>query len=89
MTSPMIRYWEKMAFNYMLLAWISALFTVLHAWMGLWYWFWAGLGLTVFGFYVAISSALEIDAQKEITKALEDAKRKKVNALYNKEEEDV
>lgn len=87
MTSEMIRYYEKMAYNYMVLAFVAAIFTVLHAYWGMWIWFWVGVGFIVFGFYVAITSAMEIDAQKEITKALEDAKKKKIKSYYEHDEE--
>ena len=86
MTSPNIRYFERMAFNYGLLAAVGAMFTVVHAFLGIWILFWIGLGVTVGSMYVAMCAAQELDAQKEITKAIETGRREKVSTLYGKEE---
>lgn len=89
MTSPMIRYYEKMAFNNMILAMVAALFTVLHAYWGMWTWFWVGLGITVGSIFIAIRSAMEIDDLIRIAKAIEEGKNKRIKALYGEEEDDV
>lgn len=86
MTNPNIRYFESMAFNYGLLAAVGAMFTVVHAFLGMWILFWVGLGITASSMYVAMCAAMEIDSQKEIAKAIEEGRREKVNALYGKKE---
>lgn len=85
MTSPMIRYFEKIAFNYMILVAVGAAFTLAHALMGMWPWFWVGLSITVGSMYVAITAAMEVDAQKEITQAIEEARQEKVRQYYKKD----
>ncbi len=82
MTSKNIRYFEKMAFNYMILAGAGAGFTLAHAYLGMWGWFWVGLGITVGSMYVAMTAAMELDAQKEITKAIEKARQEKIQQYY-------
>lgn len=85
MTSPMIRYFEKIAFNYMILVAVGAAFTFAHAYLGMWSWFCVGLGITVGSMYVAITAAMEVDAQKEITQAIEEARQEKVKQYYKKD----
>ena len=85
MTSPNIRYFEKIAFNYMVLVAVGAGFTLAHAYLGMWTWFCVGLGITVGSMYVAITVAMEIDDKKEITKAIEQARQEKVKQYYKKE----
>ena len=85
MTSPNIRYFESMAFNYMILVAVSAGFTVAHAMLGMWAWFCIGLGITVGSMYVAICAAMEVDAQKEITAAIEEARQEKIKQYYRKD----
>ena len=87
MTSPMIRYYEKLTTNYMILAIVAAPFTVFHAYLGLWTWFWVGLGITAGSIFIAIRSAMEIDDLTKIAKAIEEGKKKRVKALYGKEED--
>lgn len=85
MTSPNIKYFESMSFNYMILVAVGAGFTVAHAVMGMWPWFWVGIGITVGSMYVAITAAMEVDAQKEITQAIEEARQEKVRQYYKKD----
>lgn len=89
MTSPMIRYWEKMTFNYCILALVAMLFAFVHLCLGKFIWFYVGLGVMVGSVYIAVKSAYEVEAQVAITKALENAKKKQVDALYGKENNDV
>ncbi len=85
MTSPNIRYYEKMTLYYCILALTAMLFAFVHACLGKHIWFFLGLGVTVGSIYVAVSSAYEVKAQIRITHALMVAKRKKVKALYKGE----
>lgn len=87
MTSPMIRYWEKMTFNYCILALTAIVFGFVHLCLGMFIWFYVGLGVTVGSIYIALVSAYEVEAQVKITKTLEEARKKKINSFYNHEEE--
>ncbi len=88
MTSPNIRYYEKMTLYYCILALTAILFAFVHACLGKHFWFFVGLGVSVGSIYVAVSSAYEVKAQVKITHALMNAKKQKVNALYGKEKKD-
>lgn len=79
-----IKYFESMSFNYIVLVAVGAGFTLVHAMLGMWIWVCIGLGITLASMYVAICAAMEMDAQIEITKAIEKAKQEKVDALYNR-----
>jgi len=84
MTSPNIRYFKSIATRFSVLFTVAFTFAMVHACLEMWTWFWLGLSITVGSAYVAICAAREVDAQKEITAAIEQGRREKVDALYKK-----
>lgn len=86
MTSPNIRYFKSMAYWFLAVFCVGFIFTFVHACLEMYTWVWVGLGITVGSAYVSLCAAREMDAQVAITKAIEEGRKEKVDALYGKED---
>jgi len=88
-TSPMIREYETLTNRYMILGIVATIFTVVHACMHMWIWFWIGMGLAWFGWYCCFQFAMEVDDQIKITQALENARKQEIKELYGEDDESL
>lgn len=85
-TSENIRELENLVIYWMVLVGVGFVFSVYHACHFMYGWFAVGASITFFAVHVTRNIVFEIEDQKHITEALENARQQEINELYGEED---
>jgi hypothetical protein len=81
-TSENIRELENLVIYWMVLVGVGFVFSVYHACHFMYGWFAVGASITFLAVHVVRNIVFEIEDQKHITEALENARLQEINELY-------
>jgi len=86
-TSKNIRELESLVIYWMLLVGMGFVFSVYHACHFMYGWFALGAAITFFAVHVTRNIFFEIEDQKHITEALENARLQEIKELYGENDD--
>jgi hypothetical protein len=86
-TSKNIRELENLVIYWMVLVSMGFVFSVYHALNHMYGWFYIGAAITFFAVHVTRNIVFEIEDQKHITEALENARNQEIKSLYGEDYE--